>query len=102
MTFTTTTHINFCGQARAALDFYAEVFDGKVAAMTYEAMGQAAIAAAPDHLIWGQVASDDGFRIMAFDLQAGRDYDRGANSFFVSLRGTSSDEVQARWSALLD
>ena len=32
MTVTTTTHLNFAGTARAALDFYAEVFGGTVTA----------------------------------------------------------------------
>jgi len=102
MTFTVTTHLNFRGQARAALDFYKHVFEGEQTLMTYGAMGQAAIADAPDQIIWGQVTSADGFRIMAFDVQAGRDYDRGENAFFVSLRGTSIEEIQARWSALAE
>ena len=102
MTFTVTTHLNFQGQARAALDFYKNVFGGEQTLMTYGAMGQADTAVSPDHVIWGQVASDDGFRIMAFDVQAGRDYDAGANAFFISLRGTSAEDVQARWSALAE
>ncbi len=102
MTFAVTTHLNFRGQARAALDFYKEVFGGEQTLMTYGAMGQADIAEAPDHIIWGQVSTSDGFRIMAFDVQAGREYNAGTNAFFVSLRGTSVGEVQKRWSALAD
>lgn len=37
---------------------------------------------------------------MAFDVQKWRDYDAGMNAFFVSLRGSSANEVQKRWSAL--
>ena len=102
MTLAVTPHLNFAGQARNALDFYAQVFGGEPVIMTYGAMGQAERACSPDHVIWGQVAGDDGFRIMAYDVQAGRDYDAGANAFFVSVRGTSTDEVQARWTALAD
>jgi len=102
MPFTITPHLNFAGEAKAALDFYQVVFGGEKVLMTYAAMGQAEVARAPDHIIWGQVASPDGFRIMAFDVQAGREHDRGANAFFVSLRGTSPEEVQARWLALAD
>lgn len=100
MPFSVTTHLNFAGEARAALDFYEQVFGGDKVLMTYAAMGQAEAASAPDHIIWGQVVSPDGFRIMAFDVQAGRKHDKGENAFFVSLRGTSTDEVQARWRAL--
>lgn len=100
MTLAVTPHLNFAGQARDALDFYAGVFDGQTIVMTYGAMGQAERATAPDDVIWGQVESAEGFRIMAYDVQAGRDYDPGANAFFVSVRGTSVDEVRARWGAL--
>ena len=100
MTFAVTAHLNFRGQARAALDFYKEVFGGEQVLMTYGAMGQAEVAASPDDIIWGQVATADGFRIMAFDLQAERPYDPGKNAFFISLRGSFSAEVEARWAAL--
>lgn len=102
MTLAVTPHLNFAGQARAALDFYAHAFGGETTVMTYGAMGQAERATAPNDVIWGQVASDDGFRVMAYDVQAGHDYDAGTNAFFVSVRGTSVDEVQSRWDALTD
>ncbi|WBO23835.1 VOC family protein [Sphingomonas abietis] len=102
MTFAVTTHLNFRGQARAALDFYQRVFGGEQTLMTYAAMGQPDLAASPDHIIWGQVVADDGFRIMAFDVQAGRNYDTGTNAFFVSLRGSSADDVRQRWTALAE
>jgi PhnB protein len=102
MTFTVTTHLNFNGQARAALDFYARVFDGEQVLMTYDAMGQAEVAAAPDDIIWGQVVSKDGFRIMAFDVRAGQAYDAGKNAFYVSLSGSSLDDIRARWSRLAE
>ncbi|OGN46404.1 MAG: bleomycin resistance protein [Caulobacterales bacterium GWE1_67_11] len=100
MPFAVTTHLNFRGQARAALDFYKQVFGGEQMLMTYGAMGQPQLADSPDHVIWGQVISDDGFQIMAFDVRAGQDYDAGANAFYVSLRGSSIDEIQQRWNAL--
>jgi PhnB protein len=102
MTLAVTTHLNFTGQARAALAFYGEVFGGEPVVMTYDAMGQAELVSAPDQVIWGQVASEDGFRIMAYDVQADRQHDAGTNAFYVSVRGTSVEEIQARWDALAD
>ena len=102
MTFAVTTHLNFRGQARAALDFYQHVFGGEQTVMTSGARGQAQLAGSPDHVIWGQVAAQDGFRIMAFDVQAGHDHDAGTNAFYVSLRGTSADAVRQRWEALAE
>lgn len=100
MSLAVTPHLNFAGQARAALEFYAQVFGGAPVVMTYGAMGQAESAVSTDDVIWGQVEADDGFRIMAYDVQAGRDFNSGTNAFFVSVRGTSVEEVQARWDAL--
>ena len=102
MTLAITPHLNFRGQARAALGFYARVFGGEIVIMTYGAMGKAELANASDDVMWGQVASTDGFRIMAYDVQAGRDYDAGANAFFVSIRGTDANDIRAHWAGLAD
>jgi PhnB protein len=102
MTFAVTTHLNFRGQARAALDFYRQVFGGEQRLATYGAMGHPELAETPDDIMWGQVTAPDGFCIMAFDVQKERAYDAGTNAFFVSLRGTSVEEVQQRWTALAD
>ena len=99
MALTVTPHLNFRGQARAALDFYRDVFGGEQTLMTYGQMGQGSGEDAA-RIIWGQVAAADGFRIMAFDILEPRPYDAGANAFFVSVRGGASAEVQARWDAL--
>ncbi|KAA9014335.1 VOC family protein [Sphingobium limneticum] len=102
MTLAVTTHLNFRGQARAALDFYKQIFGGEQALMTYAAMGQPELGHSPDHIIWGQVVADDGFRIMAFDVRAGQDHDAGTNAFYVSLRGSSMDEIRQRWAGLAE
>jgi len=102
MSLSVTTHLNFRGRARAALDFYKQVFGGEQTLMTYAAMGQPDIGTSPDHIIWGQVAADDGFKIMAFDVRAGQDYNAGTNAFYVSLRGSSTDEIERRWAALAE
>jgi PhnB protein len=90
------------GQARAGLDFYAHVFGAELAVMTYGAMGQAEHASSPENVIWGQVASEDGFRIMAYDVQTGRDYEAGTNAFLVSIRGTASKEAREWRDALAE
>ena len=99
MSLTFTPHLNFRGQAREALDFYKEVFRGEQVLMTYGQMGQGGDKDA-DRIIWGQVACEDGFRVMAFDILEPRPFDPGANAFFVSLRASSSAEAEARWKAL--
>ena len=96
---TVTPHLNFRGQARAALSFYKDVFGGEQVVMTYGQMGQGS-GGEMEQVMWGQVASPDGFRIMAFDVLEPRPYDPGANAFFVSVRSASAAETRARWDAL--
>ena len=100
MSLTTTTHLNFDGDARAALDFYREVFGGEPVVVTY-AMGHAADQVDdPERVIFGQVETADGFRVMAYDVQHGRPYDQGRHSFYVSVRAGSDDEARRIWDRL--
>ncbi|GIG37158.1 VOC family protein [Cellulomonas pakistanensis] len=100
MTLTTTTHLNFRGDARAALEHYRDVFGGELAVVTHGDAGAAEDPAAADQVLWGQVLSDDGFHVMAFDVPASRPWDAGTDAFYVSVRSASGDEITARWERL--
>ena len=100
MTIQTTAHLNFRGNARAALEFYQTVFGGHVAVVTHSQSYPEFAADEADLVAWGQVESQDGFRIMAFDVPKSRPYDPGISSVFVSVRGQTAGEVQARWDKL--
>jgi len=97
---TTTTHLNFRGDARAALDFYHSVFGGDVVAVTYEDAGQAEDPALADQVMWGQVAAANGFRVMAYDVPPHTAWNPGENAVFVSVRGDDADEITALWKGL--
>lgn len=100
MSLQTVTHLNFRGQARDALAFYQQVLDGQLTAVTYAQAGQGDKAADPSHVMWGQVITDSGFRVMAYDVQAALPWNPGENAFFVSLRCDSEAEAFALWEAL--
>ena len=74
MTVTTTTHLNFAGTARAALDFYAEVFGGTVTAATYADFGMPAEAPGADGLVFGQIAGE-----RTLTIENGADLSKFAN-----------------------
>lgn len=112
MAITTTTHLNFHGEARAALEFYREVFGGELTAATYADLGMPGEMPGADRIVFGQVVSADGFRVMAYDIP-GTDgpaapgvtrRERGVTitdqPFFVSVRGGRLEEVSALWSGL--
>ena len=94
MSVTTVTHLNFRGDARAALTFYQSVFGGDLALVTYPDDA--------DQVMWGQVAADNGFRVMAYDVPAATAWSPGENAFFVSLRGQTTEEIIAYWKQLSD
>lgn len=100
MTVQVTTHLNFDGQAREALAFYATVFGGEPILVTYGELAGVTNPTQARRIIWGQVASAAGFRIMAYDVQPERPWHPGENPFYVSLRGSSQDEITAYWDGL--
>lgn len=102
MSITTTTHLNFRGDARAALEFYQSVFGGHLAAVTYKDAGNVQEESEADQVMWGQVLAGNGFHVMAYDVPSQLAYDQGENSFFVSVRGETVEEVTGYWEKLSD
>ncbi|MCP2262779.1 VOC family protein [Promicromonospora thailandica] len=114
MSVTTVPHLNFRGQARAALEFYRSVFGGQLTVATYGDFGMPAELPDADKVVFGQVVADDGFRVMAYDVPGHHEpaavpTTRRENGttlteapFFVSVRGESVEEVGALWTALAE
>jgi PhnB protein len=100
LSVTTTTHLNFRGDAQAALEFYQSVFGGHLVVVTYKDAGNVQDEAEADQVMWGQVLAGNGFHVMAYDVPARMGYDQGENSFFVSVRGETVDEVTGYWEKL--
>lgn len=114
MSINAVTHLNFRGNARQALDFYHSVFGGDLMIATYGEFGAPQDTPNADKVVWGQVAADSGFRIMAYDVPSAeqvsqptepstrREYGMTItrDPFFISLRGESVDEVTALWAKL--
>lgn len=102
MSIRTVIHLNFSGNARAALAFYHGVFNGEQTLITYAQAGLAHDASDPDHIIWGQVTGEDGIALMAYDVQAGRAWHPGDKAFYVSLRGDDAETIRSLWDKLTD
>ena len=115
MTITTTTHLNFRGDARAALEFYRSVFGGHLTAVAYGDFGMPKELPDADKIVFGQVTAENGFAIMAYDVPsqapaavtpAATTRENGmtltGERFFVSVRGETAEEVSALWDKLAD
>ncbi|MDX2137164.1 MAG: VOC family protein [Chloroflexota bacterium] len=114
MSINAVTHLNFRGNARQALEFYQSVFGGNLSIMTYGDFGAPKDTPIAEQVVWGQVAADSGFRVMAYDVpmaeqssQPDAPLTRRENGmtltrqpFFISLRGTDVDEVSELWQKL--
>lgn len=100
MSITTTTHLNFRGQAREALAFYQSVFGGQIMIATHSQAYPSFPPEEADLVAYGQVESAEGFRIMAYDVPGARPYDPGIAPVFVSVRGTDNEELTRYWTAL--
>ena len=102
MTIRTSTHLNFRGQARAALDFYQSAFGGQTVALTYKDAGAVQDPAEADQIMWGQVTSEAGFAIMAYDVPSRLSYAPGEIPVFVSVRGDTAEEITGYWDKLAE
>ncbi|MBC9735170.1 VOC family protein [Nocardioides marmotae] len=101
MSIDVTPHLNFRGRARAALEHYRSVFGGELVIATYGDLGSQDPAEA-DQVVFGQVISPDGFRVMAYDVPAARTWSAGDDPFFVSVRSADPAEITERWERLAD
>jgi PhnB protein len=100
MTINVTNHLNFRGDARAALEFYQSVFGGDIVIITYKDAHNVQDPSEADRVMWGQVAAPNGFRVMAYDVPSQTPWNPGENPFFVSVRGDLDKEITALWEQL--
>lgn len=68
MSVNAVAHLNFHGQARAALDFYQSVFGGQTVIVTYGDFGLPKELPDADKVVFGRITADNGFRVMAYDI----------------------------------
>ena len=100
MTIKSVTHLNFRGDARAALLFYQSVFGGEQMLITYTDARAVTNPAEADQIIWGQVMSKDGFHVMAYDVPSATAWNPGEAPFFVSVRGDDAETLTRYWEKL--
>ena len=115
MAITATTHLNFRGNARQALEFYQSVFGGHLTVVTYGDFGMPKELPDASKIVFGQVTADNGFSIMAYDAPGHSPAapaltpttrDNGltltGERFFVAVGGDTAEEVSALWDKLSD
>jgi PhnB protein len=93
-------YINFSGDARAAMEFYADVFGGTPTLNTYGEFGSPDSPEA-DKIMHGMLETSSGFTLMGADAPPGMELRPGDN-VAVSLSGDDVDELRGYWEKLSD
>ena len=91
-------YISFNGNARAALEFYEDVFGGTLALNTFGELG-AADGPGADKIMHGMLETASGFTLMGSDTPPGMEYSPG-NNMTVSVSGDDADELRGYWDKL--
>jgi PhnB protein len=91
-------YLNFNGNARQALEFYAGVFGGSPSLSTFADLG-AKDSPDADRIMHGQLDTDAGYTIMAADVTSDMEYHpmTGAS---VSLSGDDANALRGYWEKL--
>ena len=90
-------YLNFNGNARQAMEFYAAVFGGELALNTFAQYGTEGPDA--DRIMHGQLETPAGYTIMAADVTSDMQYSAPAG-FSVSLSGDDGDALRGYYEQL--
>jgi PhnB protein len=91
-------YLNFNGNARQALEFYASVFGGDLSLNTFAQYG-AADSPDAERIMHGMLETDTGYTIMGADITGDMEHHPMAG-FSVSLSGDEADSLRGYWEKL--
>jgi PhnB protein len=91
-------YIGFSGDARAALEFYRDVFGGELTVSTFGDAGMPGMD--PAQVMHGMLVNEQGFTLMGADSPAGESADGGRIT--ISLSGEDEPELRGYWDKLSD
>jgi PhnB protein len=100
MTSRLNPYLNFNGNARQALEFYASVLGGDLNLNTFADFG-GKDAPGADKIMHGQLETEAGYTLMAADTPPGMEF-QGIHGFGVSLSGDDADVLRGYWNRLSD
>lgn len=90
-------YLNFNGNARQAMEFYASVFGGELALTTFAQFGSEGPDA--DKVMHAALETDAGYKIMGADVPSGMEY-RPITGASVSVSGDDADALRQCWERL--
>ncbi|WP_025156773.1 VOC family protein [Leifsonia aquatica] len=100
MSSTLNPYLNFRGQAREAMDFYASVFGGEVTRSTFAEFQVSQEPSEAEWIMHSQLATPAGFTLMAADVPAHMELKDGS-TISVSLSGDDEAELTGYYEKLI-
>lgn len=94
-------YLNFRGDARAAMEFYKEVFGAKLTISTFADFHASSDASEDELVMHADLEGPDGIRFMAADVPKHMEFHPGTN-FSMSLSGESEAELRGYFEKLSD
>lgn len=93
-------YLSFADNARQAMEFYHDVFGGRLRMNTF---GEFGAQDSPDasKIMHSMLETDSGFLLMAADTPSGMEHHPGTN-VSISLSGDDADELRGYWEKLSD
>ncbi|MFE4464043.1 VOC family protein [Oerskovia sp. NPDC056781] len=95
MTTRLNPYLNFRDDARAAIEFYRDVFGGELTISTFADFQAADDPADADKVMHSQLEAPNGLVLMAADTPSSMEYSSGS-SISVSLSGEQADDAELR------
>lgn len=103
MTSRLNPYLNFPGTARAALQFYRDVFGGELTTTTFSEFHAASTAEDHDKIMHGTLRTAAGYTIMASDLPAGQEHEPGTNiAMSLSSDEADGEALRGYWQRLAE
>jgi PhnB protein len=93
-------YLNFRGDAREALTFYARVLGAEPRISSFRDFGMPVGEGEEDLVMHGQLDLDGAPLLMASDVPSHMGWDAGENRFSVSLSGDDEERLTGWWTAL--
>ncbi|ERK71714.1 MULTISPECIES: VOC family protein [Leifsonia] len=101
MSSTLNPYLNFRGQAREAMDFYASVFGGEVTRSTFAEFQVSQEPSEAEWIMHSQITTTAGFTLMAADVPSHMDLKPGS-TISISLSGDDEAELTGYYDKLVD
>lgn len=101
MATTLSPYLNFTSGTRDVMEFYRSVFGGRLDVNTFASLGEVPPGVDPDGVMHAQLATPDGWTILAADMPPGQQAPSGSN-ISVAIFGDDAEAMRGYFAGLAE